>query len=79
VDLAADVELWHAPDGEAWATIPADNHSENWQIKTKSFRRWLARRFYEKIGGAAGSQAVQDALAVLEGKALFGGPEHPAL
>ncbi len=76
VDLASDVELWHSPDGEAWATLSADNHIENWQLKTKSFRRWLARRFYQKIGGAAGGQAVQDALAVLEGKALFGGPDR---
>ncbi|MSQ47309.1 MAG: hypothetical protein EXR78_02800 [Deltaproteobacteria bacterium] len=77
VDLASDVELWHTPDGEAWATIPTNNHSENWQVKTKLFRRWLARRFHEKIGGAVGAQGLQDALTVLEGKALFDGEAHP--
>jgi hypothetical protein len=37
----------------------------------------LARQFYRAHNKAPGSQAVQDALTVLEGKALFDGPEYP--
>ena len=40
------------------------------------FGRWLARRHYQETGGAAGSQAVQDALGVLEGRALYDGEER---
>ena len=42
-----------------------------------SFRRWLARLYHQAAGGAVGSQAIQDALAVLSGKSMFDGPEHP--
>lgn len=72
VALALDVgaELFHAPDGEAYASIKVGGHAETWPLKVKGFRHWLARQFYEAEGKAPGSQAVQDALGVLEGKAL---------
>jgi hypothetical protein len=77
VELAADAELFHTPEGEAYATIEGDGHRETWLMKTKGFRRWLAQQFYRQEGKAPGSQALQDALGVLEGQALFGGPEYP--
>jgi hypothetical protein len=77
VSIAADAELFHSPDGEAFATITMDEHQETWLIKAKGFRRWLARQFYREREKAPGSQAVQDALAVLEGRALFDAPEYP--
>jgi hypothetical protein len=40
-------------------------------------RLWLARLFCETYEEAAGSQATQDALGVLWGRALFDGDEHP--
>src|SRR5262249_9184513 len=46
-------------------------------LKVKGFRRWLARLFYEAHDKAPGAQAVQDALGVLEGRALHDGPELP--
>ncbi len=52
-------------------------HAETWPLRSKGFRRWLARRHYQETGGAAGSQAVQDALGVLEGRALYDGEERP--
>jgi hypothetical protein len=74
--LAADAELFHSPEGETYATVPVDGRRETWPIKTKTVRRWLARLFYVATEEAAGAQAVQDALAVLEGKALYDGVEH---
>jgi hypothetical protein len=70
-DLGAD--LFHTDAHDAWATIPVAHHRETWQVKAKPFRRWLARLFYEREGKAPGSQGLQDALGVLEGKALFEG------
>jgi hypothetical protein len=69
-------ELFHTPEGEAYATVPIDGRRETWPLKTKTIRRWLARLFYQHRAEAPGSQAVQDAIAVLEGKALFDGVEH---
>jgi hypothetical protein len=79
VALAADAELWHTPgaDGEAWATIKVDGHCEHWPLRVKRVRRWMAERYHAEYETSPSSQAVQDALTVLEGKALFRGKEHP--
>jgi hypothetical protein len=74
---AAGATLFHTPDGEAYASILVEGHTETWPLKVKGFRRWLARQFYEEYDKAPGSQAIQDALGVLEGKAVFDGDEFP--
>jgi hypothetical protein len=78
VELAAEVELWHTPgaDGEAWATIEVDGHREHWPLKVKRFRRWLSERYHAEHETTPSSQAVQDAMGVLAGRALFHGKEH---
>src|SRR2546421_8513964 len=68
----AGVELFHTPEDEPYATIEVDGHKETWPLKVRRFRRWLAGLFLEEEDKVPGSQAVQDALAVLEGKALKG-------
>ena len=76
VALAAHAELFHTPDGEAFATFTVHDHHETWPLRSKGFRRWLSGRFYEKTGAAPGGQALQDALAVLEGRAVYGGAQR---
>ena len=61
----------------ALADILINDHRETWPVRTKGFRRWLARQFFEQIGGAPGSEALQSALNVIEAKAHFDGPERP--
>jgi len=73
---SADAELWHTPDFVCYATVQVDDHKENWQIRSKGFRRWLLRRFYKAHGKAPGAQAVQDALGVLEAQAQLEGQEY---
>jgi hypothetical protein len=73
---AADAELWHTPDFDCYVTVHVEDHKENWPIRSKGFRRWLLRRFYEAHGKAPGAQAVQDALGVLEARAQFEGQEQ---
>jgi hypothetical protein len=58
VEIAADAELFHSPEGEAFATITVDDHQETWLIKAKGFRRWLARQFYREHEKAPGGRAV---------------------
>ncbi len=78
VELAAVAELWHTSgQGDAYATLPVANHREHWPIRSRTFRRWLGRQFFEQHGKAPGSQALQDAMTVLEGQAIFDGPEFP--
>src|SRR5262249_29952671 len=76
VTLAGPVELFHAADGEAYATIEIDDHHETHRMKAKSFRRWLCRQFHALTNRTPGAPALQDALAVLEGRAAYDSPER---
>lgn len=77
IDLADAAELFHSADGAALADLTINDHRETWPVRTKGFRRWLARQFYEQTGGAPSSEALQSALNVIEAKAHFDGPERP--
>jgi hypothetical protein len=73
---ADEAELFHTLDGEAYATISVSGHQETHLIKSKGFRHFLVRQFYDEHGKPPGSQALQDALGLLEAKAQFDGAEH---
>jgi hypothetical protein len=75
VALAGDVELFHDGD-ESFARIENAGHRETWRIGAKAFRNWLQSKFWIVNQSAASTQAVQDALGVLRGKALFEGRQR---
>jgi hypothetical protein len=72
--LAAD--LFHAPDATGYADIDISGHRETWPIRSKSFKRWLTRRYLEQTKGAPNSEAMQSALNVIEAKAQFDAAER---
>jgi hypothetical protein len=77
IELSAQAdELFHAPDGTGYATIPVDDHRETWPIRSKGFRRWLARGFFTETSSAPNSEALQSALNVIEARAHFDGPQR---
>jgi hypothetical protein len=76
IEFAQEAELFHGPDATAFADLVVNGHRETWPVRTKGFRRWLARRFFEATGGAPNSEALQSALNVIEAKAHFDGPER---
>jgi hypothetical protein len=78
IELAQSAELFHAPDGTGFADLDIKGHRETWPIRSKGFRRWLARRFFEATRGAPSSEALQSALNVIEAKAHFDAPERVA-
>jgi hypothetical protein len=67
--LAKDAELWHTPEGKAYASIQVEGHTEHWPIRANGFRNWLSYRYYQVTGRVPGSQALQDALTTLSGQA----------
>ena len=75
ISLAADADLFHTPDGTAYADLQINGHRETWPIRKKGFRHWLARQYYLEIGGAPNSQALQSALNIIEARAHFDAPE----
>jgi DNA polymerase I-like protein with 3'-5' exonuclease and polymerase domains len=52
-------------------------HRETYPIRSRGTRLYLTRRFYDEHGKPPGAQALQDALGILEAKALFEGEELP--
>ena len=77
--IAEACELSHTPKSqneEAFATIIVDGHRETWAVKSRGFRSWLEAKFYRESGKAPSSNAVNDALSVIEGQARFEGEEH---
>ena len=70
----------YQPKNLKHATVTVNGHKETWPVSSKGsgpFRNWLRRIFFEKQGKPPGSQALQDAIGVLEAKAQFDGPEYP--
>ena len=72
------VELFHAADMTAFADLDINGHRETWPVKSKGFSHWLARAFYQETRGAAGSEAIQAALNVIEAKAHHDAVEREA-
>lgn len=77
IEIAGAAELFHSAERVAFADVMINDHRETWQVRTKGFRHWLARRFFEETDGAPSSEAMQSALNVVEARALFDGPERP--
>ena len=77
IDLAADAELFHDPQGIPYATFVVGSHRETHRLTSRGFKEWLAHRYYREHGGSANSQAVQDACTALAGRARYDGPDHP--
>jgi hypothetical protein len=76
IELASSVELFRDRDDLGYARFDVNGHKENWPIRSKGFKRWLTRNFYESIRGAPSSEGMQQALGVLEARAQYDAPEH---
>jgi hypothetical protein len=73
---ASGAEFFHAPAGDAYATVLVGDHRETHAVRSKGFKRWLVRRFFEQYHRPPGAQALQDALGLLEARAQFDGAER---
>jgi hypothetical protein len=83
--VLARAELFHAPDGSAFATAKDGDVSKTFKIGTAAFDDWLSYAFYkasaEERGGrgtAAGESAIRTATTALSGIAKHDGPERQA-
>ena len=76
VEMAENVDLFHTADGRTFVLVEVGDHFETWSTKSKSFRNYLARMFYEVEGSAPSGQAIRDAIIVLDGRALYEGKEQ---
>src|SRR5262249_7287877 len=75
--LLGEIELGHDENDEPFGSLPQGDHRENWKIGSRSrpFRRWLSKRYFEVTGGGVlTSSELNDLASLLEGKAVFDGP-----
>jgi len=70
-----NIELFHTPNDESFASIKINGHCENILVDSKLFRKFLMRLYYKRMNGVLGGQALKDAVDFLSAKALFDSPE----
>jgi len=68
--------LLHDPSSTAFADLTIDGHRETWPIRSRQFRHWLRRRYFEETGSAASAETVRSVLDLLEARAQFDAPER---
>jgi hypothetical protein len=74
--LGAGDDLFHTATGTAYADLQIDSHRETWPVRSKRFRSWLRRRYYQATGDAPSAAALNAALNLFEARAQFEGPER---
>jgi hypothetical protein len=74
--LRASGSLFHTAAGVAYADLIIDGHRETWAVRSRQFRTWLRRRYFEETGCAASSAELASVLDLLEAKAQFDAPER---
>jgi hypothetical protein len=76
IQCAGGAQFFHTPGGDAYAKLRIGDHSETHPVRSKGFRRWLVREFFQRYDRPPGAQALQDALGLLEARAQFDGPQR---
>jgi len=74
---AESAELFHAPDGTAYAAVEVDGHRETHPVRSVRFRDWMLMRFFREHGRAPNAQLLTDALSTIRAVAVYRGPEMP--
>lgn len=70
-----EAELFHSTEGVPYVQFPVRGHRETHPVASKQFMRWLGQRYYQETKKPSGTQAISDAVATLEGSALYEAPE----
>jgi hypothetical protein len=69
-------ELFHTATDTAFADLLINGQRQTWPIRSKRFRAWLRRCYYQETGEALSAKAVRSALDLLEARAQFDSPER---
>jgi hypothetical protein len=75
-DITVCEEVFHTAGGVAYADLINDGHRETWPIRSKCFRTWVRRCYYDVTGTAPGGAVIASALDLLEARAQFEAPER---
>src|SRR5215204_7561740 len=73
--LERGAELFHDPNDEPYITVAVDGHRQT--LLVERVGKLAGTLFYDAFRRAPGRQAVQEALDVLSGRAVYAGATHP--
>ena len=76
LEILDEAELFHAPDGTAYADVEVNGHRETWMLQAPGFRGWLTRSYYRKTGVAPSNTALQEVLRTAEARARYDGVQR---
>ena len=76
IELAEDAELFKNEHREAFARFPVDNHFQIWPVKSKDFKFWLTKKYYDETGKGPNSEALSTALNTISAKAWQSDKRH---
>ncbi|MDX8045445.1 hypothetical protein SH601_05525 [Gracilibacillus sp. S3-1-1] len=79
VGLASDMQFFYDEQGTSYARVKVHEHHEVWPIRTQDFKHILTIRYLnlsKDKDKAPGSQAMEDALRVLEAKSKIYGKQE---
>ena len=65
--------FFHDEQGEAYAKIKIDNHTEIWNINSTEFKDWLAHQYWIENKKGVKKSGYESALLTLRGMAVFEG------
>lgn len=77
LELAAECQLFHSPEGRCFAKLTLASHKEVHPIKSTGFRRWLRSRFYAATKRSPTGEAVAQAVETIDARAAYSGVEEP--
>ncbi len=66
----ANAEFFHYGD-DCFAAVQVAEHQENHSLRSRGFKRWLSKLYFEQGGRAAGGEALTSAITTLQGVAQF--------
>lgn len=76
IAIAEEADLYHDEDGVPFADVRVGRHRETHAVRSSSFRRHLTQRYYKETRQAPRSEAMSQALGVIEAKAHFEGDQR---
>jgi hypothetical protein len=77
IKLAENFQYFTNDIEEPYAAIPKDGHWEVMAVKSKKFKLNLMRLYYDQVHSTCGDEAFNQAIRVLEMKAVFSDNERP--
>ncbi len=69
------LNLFHTPS-RTYGTFQSNGHRETWPVRSTYFQAWLASRYFQRLKSVPNRRAVESAIDMLHGQALYDGPER---